>query len=417
MTPLVLWLSMMVLVISSVNGRIRKDDNPTGRDIQIVNDSDVKVDIFWINPQTKELVKSLDAGLLKGTDSMVNSYIGHEFEAQEVPRKSTGTCRAENNECMKGHFVVTSNEDQRFTIEKDLSVTYEDARSRAMEKAKKVSEECPMPQTSSGDGLPDLEEWATCLQQRINDTLHGSKEEIEFQADVRKNMGQRLVNFACSDEEFPQSKSTYNQTLNLGLGPQRNPKMKYLFQSETNKVILLENFVARSQCKWLKESAERGGKNRLEWSAIGDVAIRTVVERIYKALDQTLEYSVPKEFLDEQRISSGEHPLFELHSIDSAANGGTDVDTNRFLAENHAGHPLMATLILFCDVPEKGAAIHFPKSGTHVKPEVGHALLISYLDHNTGETGDDAFTSEFVECPVVEGKRTTLKYHIPLPRD
>jgi hypothetical protein len=202
----------------------------------------------------------------------------------------------------------------------------------------------------------------------------------------------------------------------LGLGPQRNPRMKYLFQSETSKVILLENFVARSQCKWLKESAEKGGKNRLEWSAIGDVAIRTVVERIYKALDQTLEYTVPKAFLDEQRVSSQEHPLFELHAVD-IANGEAEVHSNRFFAEDHDGHPLMATFMLFCDVPEKGGAIHFPKSGTHVKPEVGHALLISYIDPITGEMGDDAFTSEHVECPVVQGKRTTLKYHIPHPRD
>ncbi|CAB9520221.1 prolyl 4-hydroxylase [Seminavis robusta] len=402
--------SLLLLVVASA--RIQNDDNPTGRDIHIVNQSDVKVDIFWVNPQTKELVKSIDTGILKGTDSIINSYMGHEFEIQELPLKTTGKCLGENEECRKAHFVVTSNEDQQFTIEKDISVTYADARSRAMEKAKKVSKECRMPEPTASGELPDLEEWAECLQKGINATLDVSREEIAFQAGVRKNMGRKLVDYACSDEEFPTTSSTYNQTLNLGLGSARNPKMKFLFQSETSKVILLENFVARSQCRWLKENAAKGGKNRLDWTAINDVAIRAVVERIYKALDQALNYYQEPSHLDQQRQNSARlPPLFLLHTYEK---GG---DTNRFAAEEHISHPLIGTFMLFCDAPEKGGAIHFPKAGTHVKPEAGSALLVTYMEPSTGETSDDVFTAEYVECPVAEGKQTTLKYHIPAPRE
>lgn len=395
-----------LLIPSCESSRIRNNDNPTGRDIQIVNKSEVKVDIFWINPSSGELVKSVDTGILKGTDSVINSYIGHKFEVHELPRKTTKLCRGENNECRKASFVVTNSDDQRFTIEQDISITYEDARSRAMDKAKKVSQECPMPEAAPGV-MPDLDQWAECLQKKINATLDVSREEIEFQASVRKSMGRRLANYACVDEEFATTKSTYNETLNLGLGHTRNPKMKYLFQSETSKVILIENFVARSQCKWLKESAAKKA-NQLEWSAIDDIAIRTVVERIYKALEQTLDYSVNHDFLDGQAKKSHAHPLFELHDSTLTDDGG-----KTFVAEDHHGHPLMGTVMLFCDVPEKGGAVHFPKAGVHVKPEGGQALLISYLDPTTGEKNDDAFTTEFVECPIADGKRTTLKYHIP----
>lgn len=392
-----------LLPFSLAANRIRKDDNPTARDIHIVNLSDVKVDIFWVNPQTGELIKSVDTGILKGTDTLINSYIGHKFEVHELARKSDKKCRGVNDECRKATFVVTNNEDQRFNIEKDITISYEDARSRAMEKAKKVSEECPMPEAVEGE-MPDLEKWAECLQSQINATLDVSREEIEFQAGVRKNLGRKLVNYACTDEDFPTSSSTYNQTLQLGLGPARNPKMKYLFQSETSKVVLLEGFLARSQCKWLKESAARSG-NRLDWSSISDVAIRTVVERMYKALEQVADHREDPDFLDQQRKLSHMHPLFELHE--------GDTDSKTFIAEDDERHPLMGTFILFCDVADKGGAIHFPKAGVHVKPEVGQGLLVTYLDPSTGERSDDAFTSEFVECPVVEGKRTTLKYHIP----
>jgi len=398
-----LWLLACLLPVLA---RIRNDDNPTGRDIHIINRSDVKVDIFWVNPTNGELVKSVEVGILKGTDTQIQSYIGHEFEIQELPKKTTGKCTGENDECMKGRFVVTSNEDQKFLIENDLSVSYEDARSRAMEKAKQVSQECPMPEATDS-GMPDLEKWSQCLQQKINATLDISREEIEFQAGIRKGLGNKLLNYACGDEEFPASISTYNQTLNLGLGPQRNPKMKYLFQSDNTKIVLIEDFVARSQCKWLKETAARSGGNKISWKETSDVAIRTVAERVYKTLDQVLEYKKDANFLNEMKEKSP-HPLFEVHASSSSAT------PKRFLAEEDERQPLMGSFMLFCDVPEKGGYIHFPKSGVHVKPEAGQALLVSYMNPKTGEKDKDTtFTTEHVECPVVEGTSTTLAYHIP----
>lgn len=405
-----LWLVAFAVILPACRGRIRKDDNPTGRDIHIINRSEVKVDIFWVNPSTQERVMSVDTGILRGTESVINSYIGHEFEVIELPKKTTGKCVGENDECRKGSFVVTSNEDQHFIIQKDISISYEDSRSRALEKAKKVAEECPMPQVTGSGELPNMDEWAQCLQQQIDTTLDTSREEIEFQAGVRKDMGRKLVNYACNDEEFPASTSTFNQTLNLGLGRQRNPEMRYLFQSETSKVVLIENFVARSQCKWLKETAAKSGTNKLEWSAIGDVAIRTVVERVYKALDQVLEYKVDGEFLANQMKAKQSHPLFEVQKSSKTAN------TKRFLAEQDRRHPLMASFMLFCDVPETGGYIHFPKAGVHVKPEAGQALLVSYTDPDGETSSGDPFTSEHVECPIVEGESTTLSYHIPLQK-
>ena len=131
------WLLLLSCSITlCASSRIRKGDNPTARDIHIVNKSDVKVDIFWVNPQTRELVKSIDTGILKGSDSLINSYIGHQFEVHELPRKTTKTCRGENGKCRKTNFVVSNSEDQRVTIENDITITYEDALSRALEKAK-----------------------------------------------------------------------------------------------------------------------------------------------------------------------------------------------------------------------------------------------------------------------------------------
>ena len=392
-------------------GRIRKDDNPMARDIQILNNADVKVQVFWVNPTSGELVVSVEAGILKGMDTLLNSYIGHTFEVQEVKSKKTNLCRGPEGECRITRFTVTNNEDQKFIIQKDFTVTYEDSRTRALEKAKKVSEECPMP-TSEGNDIPDLDAWAECLQQKINQTLDESKQEIEFQASVRKNMGKKLVDYACDDEDFSASVGTYNKTLALGLKSQ-NPKMQYLFQSDTTKIILIDGFIARSQCKWLQESAKKSdGKGTLEWSAIQDASIKTIVQRIYSAIDQTIEYFPDRFFLDEMAQRDHEFPLFEMDI-------GEDTTTlKRHLAEEDDRHPLMATFMMFCDAADKGGAVHFPQTGTHVKPKQGQGLLITYMDPNKKNAGiveEDIFTAEVVECPVKEGKRTTIKYQIPAP--
>jgi hypothetical protein len=107
-----------------------------------------------------------------------------------------------------------------------------------------------------------------------------------------------------------------------------------------------------------------------------------------------------------------EFPLFEMDI------GEETTTLKRHLAEEDDRYPLMATFMMFCDVANKGGAVHFPQTGTHVKPKQGQGLLITYIDPNKKSAGiveEDIFTAEVVECPVKEGKRTTIKYQIPAP--
>jgi hypothetical protein len=269
---------------------------------------------------------------------------------------------------------------------------------------------------SDGEGLPDLESWADCLQRKINATLDVSKQEIEFQAGVRKSMGRKLVDYACNDEDFPASVSQKNKTLNVGLGPIKNPKIQTLFDTDTTKIILLDNFVARSQCHWVKEKSQASSEQigKLSWTAITDVAINGIVARMYKALEQILEYQPEESFVglvDRKKEEMDPSTLFEVF-VDTADDAKA---MKRHLAEEHEKQPLMASFILFCDTPKQGGAVHFPKAGIHVKPTPGQALLISYMNPKTGERADDAFTSEYVECPIADGSRASVRYDIPAP--
>lgn len=62
----------------------------------------------------------------------------------------------------------------------------------------------------------------------------------------------------------------------------------------------------------------------------------------------------------------------------------------------------VATMVVYCDVPEVGGATQFRNSGIHLKPKVGMATFFSYM----GSDGvmDDGFT-EHSGCPVLKGDK------------
>jgi len=69
----------------------------------------------------------------------------------------------------------------------------------------------------------------------------------------------------------------------------------------------------------------------------------------------------------------------------------------------------VATMVMYCDVPELGGATNFQNSNVFVKPELGAAAFFSYMNPKTGdhETG---FTSHS-GCPVLLGtKRIAVQW-------
>jgi hypothetical protein len=107
------------LVSSAVLGK-QRHDMPNQRFIMVKNLSGRRVDVFWINtleprgPDGKYELRSNSEngqGYPYGGDTALQSYIGHEFEIQEMPAKSSGKCLHED-QCRTGYFKVNDEEDQ-----------------------------------------------------------------------------------------------------------------------------------------------------------------------------------------------------------------------------------------------------------------------------------------------------------------
>lgn len=111
-----LWCSLLlVLTTTTLLVVVHADNtnNPTARHIHFMNKSGSKVNLFWINRwNNDERVLNAEEGVMFGAESAINSFVSHEFEAVELPKKSTNVCAGENGECRTAIFEVNSNDNQ-----------------------------------------------------------------------------------------------------------------------------------------------------------------------------------------------------------------------------------------------------------------------------------------------------------------
>jgi len=115
-------LSNFVFVLSAglipaINGAVlgmSRRESPNARNIDFVNQSGTRVDLLWINRSTDPVSyhsNSNDEGYPYGVSQRINSFIGHEFEAREMPSKKTGECKTPGK-CRTAYFQVNSEEGQ-----------------------------------------------------------------------------------------------------------------------------------------------------------------------------------------------------------------------------------------------------------------------------------------------------------------
>lgn len=75
----------------------------------------------------------------------------------------------------------------------------------------------------------------------------------------------------------------------------------------------------------------------------------------------------------------------------------------------------MATMVIYCTIPEIGGATNFRNSGIHVVPKKGSATFFSYINPD-GMQMDNGFT-EHSGCPVVQGEKKIVTQWVRLGVD
>ncbi|GAX15789.1 hypothetical protein FisN_3Lh232 [Fistulifera solaris] len=398
--------------------RYRKDGNPSSRNIVVQNRAGCKIDFFWIHPQTKELAGSnTDGGLVNGGDSSINSYVTHSFEVQELPSKKTGTCKQE--ECRKAYFTVSANEDQIFIVDENFVVTVEDHKTRARRKAKEALEECQQ-SVQNDTSLSDTEKidrLADCMEQQLALSMQETADEIQFQSQLRKQMGRSWSTYACRDTmNTTTTTSIVNSTWTFQ--PARGQKQKFktqkLFESDYSKIQRVQQFVTGSECHALRQAVTHDALPRKAKSS------NKLVGLFMEKVEQLVSYAT------EMTANIDKDPLMQVRwmeptqkqedcSID--ADGSTTCHTTADLLESDDSmirvtlaneDNVLASVLVLCETPDEGGEIFFTKTGTTFLPKDIQGDAIVILHEVNAQREEDPFVDEYVICPVRKGRLFAL---------
>lgn len=414
----------------------------TERGIKIINYSGSRLELFWIHPQTRKGSLMSDPHILNGADFSLNSFVGHEFELREMPSKSTGVCKSPDQTCRNAFFVVSENEDQVVTAQKGLEIEFADDQVRAEAEADEIMKSCQTRAkrhlekagTNADEIQGAMDDLVKCVQTEVTETLSKSNEELAFQSKIRTDMAALMENYTCADTELNSTEPVRTSKWRSSRDGKRRT-VDVLLDRPASKIMFVKDFISKAECDAMAEQAApllhkatvadgKGGSHfsehrkamqagiKVNWSKenSGDhVAILS--RRVYDFTNHVLDLDIK------------EHGQEDLMSIQYFGRGVNDTQPDRYTPHcdgdctgmRHKNGTRMATMVMYCTIPELGGHTNFRNSGVHVKPTTGSAVFFSYIDPETKIT-DKGFT-EHSGCPVLVGEKKIVTQWIRLGVD
>lgn len=319
-------------------------------------------------------------------------------------------------------------------IDEDFQLKHEDNVSKARESATQIIEGCKASalEKLDGDGSkPEaaIDFIAKCIESSVANQMEKANEEIAFQAQIRTQMAEGYENYTCADYDMPTTKAVDTKTwYNNGVVR----KVDVLLERPASKVHLVKNFITPEECRAMEEAAEKklhratvadgkGGSEhspnrkamqagiKIPWQLEKEGnPLTTISRRVYDYVNHVLDLDIKEngqeDLMSIQYFGRGEddkEPDRYTPHCDGDCNGMEFKEGNR-----------MATMVMYCTIPEVGGATNFRNSGIHVVPEVGSATFFSYIDPETFIM-DNRFT-EHSGCPVIKGEKKIVTQWVRL---
>jgi hypothetical protein len=466
---------LLILLLQILATLQQQSTHPSGRSINILNESGRRVEIHWMNPDDGSLVLQTKPDILAGASQSLSSYVGHTFEVRELPAKKSGVCAGDGDVCRVDHFTVSANQDQSeysclfffvhiiscvhvkkvgiliilpssndshtqsqhpnkvFIIGEGIVVEHTDSKTIATKSASALLDTCKSNAKKQLAADPDsattiLESLSACVQKGVADEIEKANEEIAFQAEVRRNMAALVENYTCADETLNTTESKRTQTW-------ENRKVHVMIDRPASKIHVIDDFVTEEECKAVADTAEpilhdatvadgSGGSKlsesrkakqagiKVHWDkeADGDLIAR-LSRRVYDYVNHVLALDIKEDGQE------------DLMSIQYFGRGPDDDKPDRYMPHcdgdctglEFKPGSRMATIVMYCDVPEVGGATRFRNSNIHIKPRKYAATFFSYIDPVTMKM-DSGFT-EHSGCPVVEGTKRIVTQWVRLGVD
>ena len=259
-----------------------------------------------------------------------------------------------------------------------------------------------------------------CVSAGVALEMEKSQEEIAFQSSIRTGMAEKLENYTCADNDLPSSSPEREEEWFHG---NTRRDVDIFIDRPASKIHLVHDFITPEECKAMEDAAKpllhratvadgKGGSElnpnrkamqagiKIPWhlEAEGNL-LTTLSRRVYDYVNDVLDLEID-EFGQE-----------DLMSIQYEGRGESDEFPDRYTphcdgdctgAKFKTG-TRMATMVIYCDVPEIGGATNFRNSGLHIVPKSGAATFFSYIDPEK-MIMDNGFT-EHSGCPVIKGSK------------
>ena len=264
-----------------------------------------------------------------------------------------------------------------------------------------------------------MEDLAACLKEELTDILKKKSDEVAFEAEIRRSIANRLENHTCaeidkqtSEPEEVRTWTHHDVTRNVYV----------MHNRPASQIHVLKNFISPEECDAIQAAAEpslhrgtvangKGGhrlsEHRKAWQASipwkrrgEDNPIFQVMQRVYDytndAVGYNLTYDGQEDLMSIQYFGIGQNSTEPPDQYRPHCDGDCD-------GMPHKTGGRVATMVMYCTVPDIGGATNFQHSNVYVRPELGAAAFFSYLDGETmlKETG---FTTHS-GCPVIEGTK------------
>lgn len=403
------------------------------RDIKFVNQSGKRIEVHWVHPDTNEMVLQSSPFIYNGGTMNMNSYIGHTFQLRELPNKKTGVCGDETTkECRTGLVTVSNNNDQVVYIEKGVDIIFTDSESKAADEAGRIMDQCQKQVKrlylgERSDNLDEskvdalMNELTKCIEGNVSEKLEEASKEIAFQSQVRKELADKWENYTCADHESVSSEPS--STLNWRDRSRKNHKVDKYFDRGAAKIFTVHNFISIEECKAIEKAAETG----LHKASVANDSGGSQYSEARKAMQAGISVNWKKEKYGDP-IATLSRRVYDftndMTGFNLSEDGQEDLMSIQYFGHNYEnGEPpdrysphcdgncdglkhrpgtRVATMVMYCDLPEVGGATQFRNSAIHIKPEFGMASFFSYKGSNG--VMDTGFT-EHSGCPVFKGEK------------
>mmetsp|Transcript_24485 Transcript_24485/g.50515 ORF Transcript_24485/g.50515 Transcript_24485/m.50515 type:complete len:477 (+) Transcript_24485:91-1521(+) len=419
--------------------------------LQFDNRSEDYLSLHWINPNTKATVP-IKTDILPRSKFGANSFLAHQFEVRQEVNPETGLCGNRDEECKIAYFQVTESPNQYFIIENDVKI--ETVKILPTQQKKHLLDQIDLDAVENPtDTLMECKEQATrrlaelngvddtkatmeqihkklhdCMTVGLAPSIKASINEVEFERSLRLEASGIAENFTCVDVDLESSPDVETEEWLSPIDGATRTVHKKLNRT-ASRIHVIENFASPGECDAMEAEAAKNlhiastadgkGGTRISSSRKAmQAGIRPLFTDDGKPLNDNLisilsgrVYEYTNHVLDLNITHHGQEPLM---SIQYFGRGKHDIEPDRYTphcdgrcnGEQHIYGGRMATMVIYCTIPEKGGFTNFQNSNVHVKPNSGSAVFFSYFDPLTNVT-DNGLT-QHSGCPVYEGEKKII---------